>query len=506
MSDSELNLSGFLRGRGSRSEVNPSPEKVGPRARDMGVILSRALSRSEQRRSEGDDEEVKIPTEEEQMAGHASSLGSAATELSRSIAEQRLQEFNRQRSKEKSDLSALPDVIQSLVEKRATLETGDSFPIQTLSVSSQDIENSLLDIISTGEASISCDFRLTSEHFQLLESKIFALQPTEVITKKDFVFKMADGSEESICEAYSIVLDDKTEILIATGQKTDDRGEKVSLRAMEGYVSIRLKDQVGGDDVKVKIEQAFARLGLGEVSLSSSDQLSIEKQAESYKKHHKTDSISDEILSSLSSRELGSGYITSQETGAGERYINQNDFILLHTSPIDNLAQVLKHGLISRMERYKRGIGQKNLPATPDMKSGGADSVFVGCFTPDNKSLDMLMPKRDVTFAFKPRLLDRQDWYAYNSAKFGSTKPEDLAESLSPAEFFASQKQENIMSNEIMLHRMVTVDDIDAIIVRDNESRDLVAAMLKSNGVSEVAGRPIDEVIIAADAYKNKLT
>ncbi len=504
MSDSESKLTSFFINRAGRSEPTTSPETLGPRARGMGDLLSRALLRSE-RRVEGEEVSVKIPTEEEQMINHASSLGAAATELSRAIAEQRLSELNGQRSKETMDLSALPDIVKELAEKRASLEDGDSFPIQTRVTTSLDIENSLLDIISTGDSSLSCDFKLTKDHFNLLETKIFALLPPEAITKKDFTFKMTDGSEEPICEAYSISLDENTEILIATGKKVGRQGESLTLRAMEGYVSVRCKDKSAGVDIETSLEQAFKKLGLGAIGLKSDGQLSADQQTKDYKKHHKADIVPETAVQSLDSRKLDNGYVTTREVGAGERYINQNEFVLLHTSPVDNLAQVLKHGLLSRMERYKRGIGQKNIPATPDMESGGADSVFVGSFAKDNENLKMLMPSSGVTFVFKPSMLDRQDWYAYNSAKFGSTKPEDLAESLAPADFFASQKQENILSNEIMLRRMITVDDIDAIIVRDSEKRDLIVAMLKSNGINEVAGRPVGEMIVTTEEYKSKI-
>lgn len=501
MSDSESNLNSFFRNRSQRSEAQPTSEKLGPRAGAMSDMLSRAFSRRDQRQAEGNDA-IKIPSEEDLMIGHASSLGESASELRKSIAEQRLVDLNREKSKESSDLTVLTEVVGSLVEKRSAMESDEAFPIHTLITTSPDIENSLVDLISTGDGDFSCDFKLTSEHFKLLETKVFSFMGSDVISRKDFTFKMIDGSQEPICEAYSIALDENTEILIAIGKKIDARSETLSLRAMEGYVSVRFKNEVVS--AQTAIEQAFARLGLGSAILKSGEQVAFAQQRRQYEQHHKIDRESSGAISDLKTRELADGYVVTEEVGANESYIGANEFVLLHTSPIDNLAQVLKYGLISRMERYKRGIGQKNIPATPDMESGGADSVFVGCFSLDNENLKMLMPNSGVTFVFKSELLDRTDWYAYNSAKFGSTKAEDLAERPNPADFFTAQRENNILSNEIMLRRMISIDYIDAIIVKNEERRNLIAAMLKSNGITEVAGQPVDQILVTEEIFKNR--
>ena len=101
----------------------------------------------------------------------------------------------------------------------------------------------------------------------------------------------------------------------------------------------------------------------------------------------------------------------------------------------------------------------------------------------------------------KPEIFNRTDWYAYNVDSYGSTNEAHFAGRLAPEEIFQrtmGDLKHYSADNEQMFRTGIGVDYIEAIEV-DELDRDELLEGLREKGLSEVNGRPIEEVIVARE-------
>lgn len=127
---------------------------------------------------------------------------------------------------------------------------------------------------------------------------------------------------------------------------------------------------------------------------------------------------------------------------------------------------------------------------------GGADNVFTRIMNAEQRS-----KIQNHAVVLKPEIFDRTDWYAYNVDSYGSTNEAHFAGRLAPEEIFQrtmGDLDHYSTDNEQMFRTGIGVEYIEAIEV-DELDRDELLEGLYQKGLSEVNGRPIEEVILARE-------
>lgn len=200
----------------------------------------------------------------------------------------------------------------------------------------------------------------------------------------------------------------------------------------------------------------------------------------------------------LQREEVFPGYTTLIERGKHEEYLLRygEDIRAIHrlcNGSAKSIYQILTQGLMCTTERYSRGIMKKGMSSIDDMYTGGADSVFTRIA---NKSRRGEM--KGAVVVFKPEVFDRTDWYSYIDDKFGSTDDESFTRRLSPDTIFTeltSPQDYYSSGNEQMFRTGIGAGFIESIEV-NSSSRDGIIAELRSMGLEEINGRPIEEVVV----------
>ena len=204
----------------------------------------------------------------------------------------------------------------------------------------------------------------------------------------------------------------------------------------------------------------------------------------------------------LHREEVFPGYTTLVERGKHEEYLGRygDDIRAIHrlcTGSTKSIYQILTQGLMCTTERYSRGFMKSGMSSIDDMRTGGADSVFTRIA---NKSRRGKMDGAVVVF--KPEVFDRTDWYSYSYDKFGSTDDESFARRFSPDAIFTAlttPQDYDLSDNEQMFRTGIGAGFIESIEV-DSSSRDGIIAELRSMGLEEINGRPIEEVVVLRKA------
>jgi hypothetical protein len=158
--------------------------------------------------------------------------------------------------------------------------------------------------------------------------------------------------------------------------------------------------------------------------------------------------------------------------------------------------------LLSNVQRKSRGTGGMGISEAEDVKTGGADYVFI---RPTAKLLKDA-GQYSGTIVFNPEnLLRRIDWFAYAGDSYGVKNPKYLSR------YFNGVNSTNLnyideLTNpsgraEIMFQDAIDAKDIYSISVNP-ETRDGALAILKGLGIDEWYGRKIEDVIILAQEYR----
>ena len=200
----------------------------------------------------------------------------------------------------------------------------------------------------------------------------------------------------------------------------------------------------------------------------------------------------------LHREEVFPGYTTLVERGKHEEYLGRygEDIRAVHwlyNGSAKSIYQILTQGLMCTTERYSRGVMIDGMSSTSDMYTGGADSVFTRIA---NKSRREKM--KGAVVVFKPEVFDRTDWYSYNYDTYGSTDDEYFVDRLSPDTIFDTITNPNSYyssCNEQMFRTGIGAGFVESIEV-GSDSRDGIIAELRSMGLEEINGKPIEEVVI----------
>ena len=200
----------------------------------------------------------------------------------------------------------------------------------------------------------------------------------------------------------------------------------------------------------------------------------------------------------LHREEVFPGYTTLVERGKHEEYLGRygEDIRAIHhlwTGSAKSIYRILTQGLMCTTERYSRGVMKSGMSSTIDMDTGGADSVFTRITNEAERG-----KMNGAVVVFKPEVFDRTDWYSYNYDTYGSTDDEYFVDRLSPDTIFDTITNPNSYyssCNEQMFRTGIGAGFVESIEV-GSDSRDGIIAELRSMGLEEIDGKPIEEVVI----------
>ena len=201
----------------------------------------------------------------------------------------------------------------------------------------------------------------------------------------------------------------------------------------------------------------------------------------------------------LHREEVFPGYTTLVERGKHEEYLGRygEDIRAIHhlwTGSAKSIYRILTQGLMCTTERYSRGVMKSGMSSTTDIDTGGADSVFTRIANEAERG-----KMNGAVVVFKPEVFDRTDWYSYNYDTYGSTDDEYFVDRLSPDTIFDKITNPNSYyssCNEQMFRTGIGAGFVESIEVGGSDSRDGIIAELRSMGLEEINGKPIEEVVI----------
>jgi Phage Mu protein F like protein len=149
--------------------------------------------------------------------------------------------------------------------------------------------------------------------------------------------------------------------------------------------------------------------------------------------------------------------------------------------------------LMSTTNRYLSGVQKEGMSSKTDMQTGGADYVFLRPRLFESSRVGMYNIRFDAN-----KILSRTDYYAYRKDAYGVLNPYQM-------DFYAKRKtlpnsiqemKNASNSAEIMLRDSVDMSSATHIGMPSDYVRDGVLSRLKSMGITEWNGKPIDEVIV----------
>lgn len=356
-----------------------------------------------------------------------------------------------------------------------------------------------------------------------------AIQNQEIDLIKDeegllVTFKLTETAWERVCRAYQehpanqgyityghgedkittapaiVVVSNNMEIKVA---KPD-----TDWKALDGVVAIRPiqegniadNNQQTAASLKVVFEQD---LGI-EDPFNESDS-GTEAAASQYAWHHKLSDIelSETDTPRLERRDVFDGYTTLVEPGKSREYESRyGEVANFHSVNKYHLADILRTGLASTQERYRRGCMAVGLNSYNDLQTGGADSVFVRTVTDANLSQqDEVF--RGTIIVMNPSIMDRTDWYSYPYDHNGSTTPEALEDRLSPDELLAkiNSQPEETRSNEQMFNCGIGAGSFMGIAVESPSHKDELITLLAEQGVLDCNGTTISDFIQVTESW-----
>jgi hypothetical protein len=177
-----------------------------------------------------------------------------------------------------------------------------------------------------------------------------------------------------------------------------------------------------------------------------------------------------QMEASVRREEVFPGYQAMVEEGRAERYLKEIPFVLTHhiggTMDMHRCRNIISTiikggGLLSRTERYARGIDRPSPFLDVDMVTGGGDSVFVSMYDKNPKKQAQKDPSKAYFFVIDPSVTDRLDWYAYHGDTFGE-KGGSCFQKRDGADAFIKERQHgrNRPRNELMFPHGIPLDKL----------------------------------------------
>lgn len=142
-------------------------------------------------------------------------------------------------------------------------------------------------------------------------------------------------------------------------------------------------------------------------------------------------------------------------------------------------------GLLSTTTRWSEGIGGNGMSSQQDIATGGADYIFVIPKVNMDAKTHGVYGNQMVVYFDPKKVYKRLDFFANTSDKFGKRiMGVDTIQSSRPG-----------YASEIMFKQRLSFSDLDSLIV-SNEMKSLIMQRLHDMGISEIGGRPIEDVLV----------
>lgn len=302
-----------------------------------------------------------------------------------------------------------------------------------------------------------------------------------------------------------VSLADATARELGDGVISRKRNTSNLVRAAIGLVQMEVPKAMDEVTAKQTMDEIFRQdLGVEDALDEVSERAERDYKIARLKWQYKLEDLNAEQLGraeKLTRREVFPGYSTYVENGKHEEYLAKygedvRAVHMLNSMSVDSVYRVLTTGLMSTTERFSRGVVKNGISSVLDIDSGGADNVFTRIMNAEQRG-----KIQNHAVVLKPEIFDRTDWYAYNVDSYGSTNEAHFAGRLAPEEIFRrtmGDLEHYSADNEQMFRTGIGVDYIEAIEV-DELDRDELLEGLREKGLSEVNGRPIEEVIVARE-------
>lgn len=388
------------------------------------------------------------------------------------------------------------------------------------------IENQRVDVVENLEnQTLEYRFKLREP---LMEISELGQKLRTESREKDGVAELKSGTSVRLGEITYHDLESKREFRLCDALVFEKNGIKVSLadatarelgdgvvsrkrntsnlvRAAIGLVQMEVPKAMDEVTAKQTMDEIFRQdLGVEDALDEVSERAERDYKIARLKWQYKLENLDAEQLEraeKLTRREVFSGYSTYVEDGKHEEYLAKygedvRAVHMLNSMSVDSVYRVLTTGLMSTTERFSRGVVKNGISSVLDIDSGGADNVFTRIMNAEQRS-----KIQNHAVVLKPEIFDRTDWYAYNVDSYGSTNEAHFAGRLAPEEIFRrtmGDLEHYSADNEQMFRTGIGVDYIEAIEV-DELDRDELLEGLREKGLSEVNGRPIEEVIVARE-------
>jgi hypothetical protein len=393
----------------------------------------------------------------------------------------------------------LKKVFEELDRDQNVVELGIR-PRESILGDSNHIENQQIDFIDRRDKGfVVASFKLTETDWKRVNSDLFDSARHRLPPQRgQITYESLTGNTFNLCSAWEIE-HEGLKIKISTGSG----GNRSGL----GLVNIEIPVSAGSEIAIEEIEQKVAKtmadvLGVEDgLTPPSPDAERAYKEAR-FRWHQKL-SEQDQLPATaekLERREVFPGYFTMVDDGRHEEYTKEfGRFAIIHSIGSDNyIPAILRMGLMSSHERFRRGLMVHGMSSTEDFETGGADSVFTRIAVEasvKDKSYSAAHYLNTYTLVFAPNLLDRTDWYAYSSDEYGSTSPGTMSGRLAPSMLLkrlARNEYSDVSGNEEMFRTGISPEAIRGIActVSTSGRRDAVRGVME---VARVLGSELSE-------------
>ncbi len=302
------------------------------------------------------------------------------------------------------------------------------------------------------------------------------------------------------------------DLLVLAGKDAEYGG-----RALMGQFTIRVQAS-NGADAAAQIKQLISKAGMDDILDTATDAAALRYKkmrliwqtapSEAAKLSAKSTDleidavmkrigITPQRLAKAQFKKVQDGYFTLYDPENISLAKKHNVAYLYHEAwSEDAVVNVIKSGeLLSTTNRYGRGIFVDGASSSTDIETGGADSVFTRIvFNNQIGKEERYGSFGNYVFIFDKSSLERTDWYAYRSDKFGTTKENDFTKRLGTEEHFEKSKNRYSRSNELLFRNTLPLDTLKEIRV-PKYSRQPLIDKLHSEGIMKINGIRIEDFI-----------
>jgi hypothetical protein len=342
--------------------------------------------------------------------------------------------------------------------------------------------------LSQRDDRVTLDFRLEESYWREITRRLNE-QGAEQDTL-EFVSSSND-SKKAMGETYIIELDDgiKLHIMIeADGKK---------MLTMRGFVRVDLGTCETVEEVLSRINSAYTTItSYVSTKVSSASIFNGDEDWAIKLSDFKMADVMGETFTVSS----GPGYIDYYDGEYANMLMKKKKFFFTHklNNSSDLLTLIRTGGLLSTIQRWKRGSFISGLSSQSDIITGGGDYVFTRVQTFENSFSGSYS---SLTLVYSPLLSGRRHSFSFNDDEFGSVMSNSVIKS--PSKRFSLDKLFNAYispSNETMFSDAIGNEWLSYIVTGSEEIRESAIAELKDNGIFGLNGRPIEEVIVVVES------